>query len=105
MSEHLAISEKCSSQRLLVVDLDNGDAEPAEDVEVGARVASHVGDRSDHEHRCVDAPLEQRARDDEAVAAVVATSAEHCHAPVETRLVRGLDRRHHLAAGVFHQHE
>ena len=105
MSEHCAISEKCSSQRLLVVDLDDGDAEPAEDVEVGARVASHVGDRADDEHRGVDAALEQRARDDEAVAAVVAAAAQHRHAAVETRLVRGLDRRHHLAAGVLHQDE
>ena len=49
--------------------------------------------------------LEQRACDDEAVAAVVAASAEHRHPAVETRLVGGFDRGHHLAAGVLHQHE
>ena len=76
----LEISEKCSSQRLLVGDLDDGHAEAAQDVEVGARVAADVGDRADDEHRGVDAALQQRARDDEAVAAVVAAPAEHRHA-------------------------
>ena len=45
ISVHCEISEKCSSQRLLVGDLDDGDAEAAEDVEVGARVAADVGER------------------------------------------------------------
>ena len=46
ISVHWEISEKCSSQRLLVADLDDGDAEPAEDVEIGARVAADVADAS-----------------------------------------------------------
>ena len=63
-----------------------------------------VGDRADDEHRRVDPALQQRAGDDEAVAAVVAAAAEHRHPAVEVRLVGGFDRGHHLAAGVLHQH-
>ena len=60
---------------------------------------------TEHEDRHVDTALAQRARDDEAVAAVVAAAAEHRHlALVEVREGR-LDGRHHLAAGVLHQHE
>ena len=91
--------------RLAVGDLDDGEAEAAEDLEVDARVAAHVGDAADQEHRHVDAALQQRARDDEAVAAVVAAAAEHGDLPLEQIAVHRLHRRHHLAAGVLHQHE
>ena len=63
--------------RALVGDLDDGDAEPSENVEIDARVALELGDAADDEHRAFDAALMQRARDDEAVAAVVAVAAEH----------------------------
>ena len=70
-------SEKCSSHAWLSATLDDGEAEPAEDLEVDPRVAAHVGDAADEKHRDVDAALHQRPRDDEAVAAVVAAAAEH----------------------------
>ena len=47
----------------------------------------------------------QRARDDEAVAAVVAAAAQHGDLPLEQVGVDRLHRRHHLPAGVFHQDE
>ena len=47
------------------------------DVEVDARIAADVGDAADHEHRHVDAALQQRPRHDEPVAAVVPASAQH----------------------------
>ena len=53
----------------------------------------------------VDAALQERPRDHEAVAAVVAAAAQHGDAPAQLRLVRRLDGGHDLAAGVFHQHE
>ena len=92
--------------RLAVGDLDDGEAEPAEDLEVDAGVAAHVGDRADEEHRHVDAALQQRPRDDEAVAAVVAAAAEDRRRCSSSEIaVHGFDRRHDLAAGVLHQHE
>ena len=69
--------------RLAVGDLDDGDAEPAEDLEVDPRVAAHVGDAADEEHRHVDAALHQRPRDHEAVAAVVAAPAQHGDLPID----------------------
>ena len=71
------ISEKWSSQAWRVVDLDDRVAEVAEDLEIDARVAAHFGDGADQERRHVDAALQQRPRDDESVAAVVAAAAEH----------------------------
>ena len=74
---------------LLVVDLDDGDAEPAEDLEIHA--SRRRGRRRSvpiDEHRRVDAALQQRPRDDEAVAAVVAAPAQDRHAAVEPRLRR-----------------
>ena len=47
----------------------------------------------------------QRARHHEAVAAVVAPAAQHGDAALEQVLVVGFDGRHHLAAGVLHQHD
>ena len=62
-------------------------------------------ERADDEDRGVDAALQQRPRDDEAVAAVVAAPAQDGDAPVELRFVGRLDGGHDLAAGVLHQHE
>ena len=90
---------------LLVVHFHHADAEAAQDVEVDARVALDLRHRGEQEHRDVHAALRQRAGDHEAVAAVVALAAQHRHAAGEPVLVGGLDGRHHLAAGVLHQHE
>jgi hypothetical protein len=49
--------------------------------------------------------LRQGARHDEAVAAVVAAAAQHGNRPGEQFTVNRLERRHHLAPGVLHQHE
>ena len=70
-----------------------------------ARVAAHVGDAAEQEHRRFDAALDQRARDDEAVAAVVAAPAQHADLAVGEILERRLHRRHRLAAGILHQHD
>ena len=51
------------------------------------------------------AALQQRARDDESVAAVVAAAAEHRHLALEQLAVHGFHGGHDLAAGVLHQHE
>ena len=53
----------------------------------------------------VDAALQQRARDDETVAAVVAAAAQDGHLALGEIAVDGFDRRHDLPAGVLHQHE
>ena len=90
---------------LLVADLDDGDAETAEDVEIGAGIAADVGNRADDEDRGIDAALDQRPRHDESVAAVVAASAQHTDASVEPCFVRGLHRRDDLPARVLHQHQ
>ena len=79
--------------RLAVGDLDDGQAEATEDLEVGAGVAAHVGDAADQKHRHADAALHQRAGDDEAVAAVVAAAAEHRHLALEKLAVHRLDAR------------
>ena len=90
---------------LLVGDLDDRQAEPSEDLEVGARVTLDLGDAADQEHRHRRAALQQRARHDEAVAAVVAAPAEDGDAAVEQVVEERLHRRHDLPAGVLHQHE
>ena len=77
---------------LLVGNLDDGQAQTAEDLEVQPRIALDGRHRRDDEHRDVDAALMQRARDDEAVAAVVAGPAQHGDLPV------GRDRRTRLRA-------
>ena len=91
--------------RLAVGDLDDGQAEAAEDLEVDAGVAADLGDAADQEHRDVDAALHQRPRHDEAVAAVVAAAAQHRDLPLEQIAVDRFHRRDRLPAGVFHQHE
>ena len=91
--------------RLLVGHLHGVHAQPPQDVQVQPRVAGDVGHRAEDEHRHVHAALGQGARHHEAVAAVVAAAAQHRDAAVEQILVVGLERRHHLAAGVLHQHD
>ena len=90
---------------LAVGDFDDGQAEAAENLEVRPRVAANLGDAADEEHRDVDAALQQRPGDDEAVAAVVAAPAQDGDLALDQVAVDRLDRRDHLAAGVFHQHE
>ena len=90
---------------LAVGDLHDGDAKAAQDFQIRARVAAHLGDPSDDEHRHVAAALNESARDDEAVAAVVAAAAEHGDLPLEQVGVHRLHRRDCLPAGVLHQHE
>ena len=70
-------SREVQLPRLAVGDLDDGEAEPAEDLEVRPRVARTSATRPIRNTDDVDAALQQRARDDEAVAAVVAAAAEH----------------------------
>jgi hypothetical protein len=90
---------------LLVVDLDDGESEVPEHLEVGARVAADAAERPDDEDRGVDAALQQRAGDDEAVAAVVARAAQHGHGALGQVVEDGLHRGHHLASRVLHQHD
>ena len=90
---------------LFVVDLDDGDAETAQDVEVGAGVAANVRHGADDEDGALDATLQERARHDEAVAPVVAAAAEHGDAALEALLIARLDRRDDLASGILHQDE
>jgi hypothetical protein len=65
--------------RLRVGQFDNRNAEPADDVEVDSGVAADVGQSADHVDGGVDAALLEGARDDEAVAAVVAGAAQNRH--------------------------
>ena len=92
--------------RLAVGDLDDGEAEAAEDLEVDARVAAHVGDAAEQEdrrRRCRAAPACARRR---------SRRRRCCRGRRARRPVldgRSLERRLHrgdrLAAGVLHQHE
>ncbi len=90
---------------LAIGHLHHGDAEPAENLEVDARISAHVGDAAEQEHRHVGAALHQRARDHESVAAVVAAAAQDRHLPLEEVAVHRLHRRDSLAASVFHEDE
>ena len=49
--------------------------------------------------------MHERARDYEAVTAIVAVTAEHRHLAFEQLAVHRFHRGHDLPAGVFHQHE
>src|SRR5262249_54181151 len=91
--------------RLAVGDLDDGEAEAAEDFEVDAGIAANVGDTPDEEHRDVDATLHERPRDHEPVAAVVAAAAQHPYVAFGQVAVNGFHRGHRLAAGVFHENQ
>ena len=77
------ISEKCSSHAWLSSISTTVRPSRPRISRLIARVAAHVGDAADQEHRHVDAALQQRARDDEAVAAVVAAAAQHRDLPLE----------------------
>ncbi len=99
------ISVEVQLPRLAVGNLDDREAKPTQDLEVRSRVAANLGDTSDQEHRDVHAALHQRARHDEAVAAVVAAAAEHSDLSLEEIAVDRLDRRDDLTAGVLHQDE
>ena len=86
-------------------DLDDGQPDAPQHLDVRAGISLHFADAADQEHRRVDAALHQRARDDEAVAAVVAASAQHRHAAHREILERCFHRRDRLASGVLHQHD
>src|SRR5207342_2675481 len=88
-----------------VVNLDDRVAEVAENLEIDARVAAHFGDGANEERRHVDTALQQRPRDDESVAAVVAAAAEHGDFELADLGKHGLDRGDDLAAGVLHQYD
>ena len=98
-------SPKCSSHSCALVHLDDRHANAAEDLEVRAHVAPHVGHAPEQEHCRVDAALHERAGDHEAVAAVVAAAAYDGDAARRQVVERGLHGRHGLTAGVLHQHD
>ena len=86
-------------------DLDDSEADPAEDFEIDPGVAADLGHAAEKKDTHVDATLNERPRDDEAVAAVVAPSAQDANLAGRQIVVRRLHRRHRLTAGVFHQHD
>ncbi len=88
-----------------VGDFDDGLPDATKDLEIDARVGLDLGVPANHEHRDVKAALLQRARDDEAVAAVIALAADDGDAAFGKVGIERFDRRHHLAAGVLHQHQ
>ena len=88
---------------LFVVDLDNRHAKASENVEVRPGVAAHVRQCPNHEYDSVDTALQERPRHHEAIAAVIAPSAQDGDAAFESALVGGFHRGHHLTAGIFHQ--
>src|SRR5262245_4791643 len=90
---------------LAVGDLDDGEPQAAKDFKVDARIPTHLGNEADEKYRDLDAALDQRACHDESVATVVAAAAQDGHASLEQLAVDGFDCRHHLPAGVFHQHQ
>ena len=89
----------------LVGNLDDRDAKTAEDLQVDPGIAFDLGDLPDDEHRDFDAALMERARDNEAVAAVVALSAEDGHLSVGEILKEGFHRGDDLASRVFHENQ
>jgi len=78
--------------RLFVRDLDHRNPEVAEDVQIESCVAPNVCYRPDHENGRIDASLQQRPGDNEAIAAVVAAATQHGNAPFEERFVGCLNR-------------
>ena len=98
ISVHCEISEKCSSHACsssISTTVTPSRPRMSRLVRASPRTSASAADDED---RGVDAALEQRPRDDEAVAAVVAAAAEHRDPPVEPRLVRRLHGRDDLAA-------
>ena len=90
---------------LRVGDLDDGHADPAQYLEVGPRIAAHVGDTAEEEDGRVDAALHQSARDHESVAAVVAAATHHPDAAGRKIVERRFHRRDRLTPGILHQHD
>ena len=66
-------------------------------VRASPRTSAHAAQQEDGR---LDAALDERARDDEAVAAVVAAPAQHAHVARREVLERRLHRRDRLASGV-----
>src|SRR5205085_11774016 len=62
---------------LRVGQLDDGQADSSEHLEVGSRVAAHIGDAAEQKYGYLDAPLDERSRDNKSVAAIVAPPAHH----------------------------
>ena len=91
--------------RLTVGNLHDRDAEAAQDLEIGPGIAAHIRHSSQEEDRDLGAPLDEGARDDEAVAAVVAATAQHRHVAIQEVAVDRLHGGDRLPAGVLHEHE
>jgi hypothetical protein len=90
---------------LRVGDLDDGHPDAAENLQVGAGVAAHVGNAAQQVDDRLDAALRQGARHHEAVATIVTAAAQHADATRGQVVEGGLHRRHRLAPGVLHQHD
>ena len=67
---------------LSVRDLDHGEPEAAENLQVRARVPADLRDHAEDEHRDVDAAVEERPGDHESVAPVVAPPAQDGDVPL-----------------------
>ena len=90
---------------LAVGNLDDGQAEPSENLEVDAGVAADLGHQTDQEDRSLDATLDQRSRHHEAIAAVVAADAQDGYAAFGEVVVHRFHGGYDLTAGIFHEHE
>ena len=91
--------------RGFIADFDDGLPRASKNFEVDARVGLDLGMPANHEHRDVKAALLQRARDDEAVAAVIARAADDGDAALSEIGIQRFDSGDHLAAGILHQHQ
>jgi hypothetical protein len=87
-----------------VRDLDDGQPDAAEDLEIGAGVAAHLADGAEEKDNRFDAALRERPRHDEPVAAVVAPATNHADLARRQVFERGFHRRDCLPAGVLHEH-
>ncbi len=107
IDDQLAIRELAEVQLplLRVGNLDDGDADAAEDLEVGPCVAAHFGHAAEEKHDVVDAALRERARDHESVATVVAAAADDPDAARRQVVEGSFHGRHRLAAGILHEHD
>ena len=105
VDDELAIRQVAEVQLpfLRVGDLDDRHADAAEHLEVGPRVAAHVGHTAQQEDGGVDAPLHERSRDHEPVAAVAATAADDTHPARRQVVERRLHGRDSLTPGILHQ--
>ncbi len=103
ISSHCGDLAEVQFPLLRVGDLDDRQADAAEHFQVRARIAAHVRDAPEQEHRRLDAALDQRPRDDEAVAAVVPAAAQHRDVAGQQVVERRFHRRDRLPPGVLHQ--